>query len=197
MVESPRADFSHKLIAAKTEMVRWQRKYLTVKELRPYVFDLLLRSRVILGHGSFEVQAAVPGQHYNEEGAENPTCQVRVSRPFIHLDTRTSGSLRGLYLIEKLPNGTDYPLPDGTIEIVELFTPDLHKGSPEQQVQRIVQAICEAIQPEQILKKSKAAFTIYPNGQIEDFHGLFNFPQSVTLCHLALLEIEEGLSSKQ
>ncbi len=193
MIEAQRDDFRQKLAAARIEMKGWEARHPTDEELRPYGYDLLLRSRVVLGLRSAEAEATIPTRHKDQTGTKPSKCQVRMSDPLIHVDTYTSGSVRGLSLVEKIPNGSSYPVPDGTVEVVEVFVSELHNGSPEKQAQRLAAAIRDASEPARILNKGKVAFTIYPDGQVEDSHGIADLPENVTLCHLTLLEIEKGL----
>jgi len=199
--EAVNGDFVQKVAAARREMSGWPTKSPTEKELRSYGFDLLLRARVILGHRSSVYWVPIPSVPNVPKDDKLSLCRVRVSAPHVTLDTRTSGSVRTLSIVEKLPDGSDYPLsdyplPDHTIEIVESFTPNLHTGESDEQVDNVVSAINNGTDPTKILKEGKVAFTIYPNGQLEDWHGLRNFPQSMTLCSLTLLEMEQPVKQK-
>lgn len=196
--EAIEGDYARRIAAIRDEMEQWIKTPPTNETLHLYGRDLILRARVILGRKSFEYQAPIPALSGNLKLEEKmPShCAIRMSVAHLTLDTHTSGSVRGWHILEKLPNGSNYPLPDNTIQIIESSALNLHIGKPEEQLQKVISAIDESTDPAEILKKGKVAFTIFPDGQVVDHHLLVDFPPSIALCSLSLLQMEQMAGKK-
>lgn len=172
---------SNDATALLTEMDQWKRAYVSDGELRPYGQDLFLRARVLIAKSPALVIL-------------NGGVWKRVSSSYLTLDTTTVGSVRSLVLSTASNMGyfeETEAMSDKTVDIVEFFSSPLHKGTNNEQVRRVSEAIKNAGDPVVVLSKGKIAFRLYPDGQVVDWLGVRNFPPSITLCAATLLDMEQ------